>query len=664
MNLSVVMRTLLGFVLMFCLIVAITVISQLNIRKLQSQMNTSVEQLAPMAERVNQQSGLLLNTVRLVGLHSAETNKEKLELLKQQTQLSINTYNTLTQELTQQSVEYPNISRLLSQIAPQANVLFSVANQQFVTREKWLVIDHKLQDLSSSFTLDWSYFSDDGEAVVNDVSSDLIWLAKGLIKDGVILGRAVDQALYSRSTEDQLSHIEEIRAHHELLLSKREQLEAAEPGSVDFLESYYELIADAFAADGLFETIAQSGQLISQQQNQLTTLNTTLNQTLELLNQASIEVSQKLEQAKIESQNNVRASILQMVIVVILSVVVALAITWSVTRSIRGPLKRTLHQMQKLVSGDFTQQIDVHSQDEFGQIAHQLNTLTQQLKQVIGDMVSSAKQLGDASDQGLNVSEHTRTLIREQKTQTEIVADAVEEMEQGVQEVSLEADTARDEIETVTDLADVGRQSVQLTQETTLELQQTMSDAVAKVNQLKEQSDAIGSILDVIQSIAQQTNLLALNAAIEAARAGEQGRGFAVVADEVRSLAGRTQNATVEIYEMIEALQTVTESTASLMRQGDNMVNQCLGHAEDNQNKLVDITQLLEKIRDRSQHIATTAKDKLAVAGRVAESVHKIVELGEATYYEAEKNEKVSRNLKGQSEQQLNQVAVFKINNK
>ena len=661
MNLSVVMRTLLGFILMFCLIVTVTVISQLNIRKLQSQMNTTVEQLAPMAERVNQQSGLLLNTVRLVGLHSAEKEDDQLTFFKQKTQQSIENYNKLTQELANQSSQYPKISSLLSEITPQAQRLFTVANQQFSTREKWLEINNKLQDLSSSFTLNWSYFGDDGEFVINEVSSDLIWLAKGLVKDGVILGRAVDQALYSQTSEEQLSHLEEIRAHYELLLSKKEQLEAAEPGSVDMLDSYYELIAEAFGSDGLFEVMSSGGNLVQEQQNQMTELNATLNQTLELLSQASTEVSLELEQAKALGQKNVKDSILQMMIVVALSIVVALAITWSVTRSIRGPLKRTLQQMQTLVSGDFTQRIDVQSQDEFGQIALQLNTLTDQLKQVIGDMVGSAKQLGIASDQGLNVSEHTRSLIREQKTQTEIVADSVEEMEHGVQQVSVDADNARDEIATVTDLAEVGRKSVQLTQQTTIELQHTMTDAVNKVDQLKQQSDAIGSILDVIQSIAQQTNLLALNAAIEAARAGEQGRGFAVVADEVRSLAGRTQNATVEIYEMIESLQSVTESTSSLMRQGDSMVNDCLSHADDNQSKLVEITELLEKIRERSQHIASTAQDKLAVAGRVAQSVHKIVELGEATYHEAEKNEEVSRNLKEQSEQQLNQVAVFKI---
>ncbi|MHA2936734.1 methyl-accepting chemotaxis protein [Vibrio sp. RC27] len=648
---------------MFCLIITITFISQLNIRNLETQMHTTVGQLSPMAERVNQQSGLLLNAVRLVGLHSAETDGTQLEHLKQNTKQSIEAYKTLSQELTEQSREYPKISNLLSEIAPKAEQLFSLANQQFITREQWLVVDQTLQDQSSSFSLDWSYFADDGEAVVGMVSSDLAWLAKGLIKDGVILGRAVDQALYAPSSEEQLSHLESIRAHYELLLSKREQLDAAEPGSVEFLDSYYEIIEEAFSAEGLFNTMSSSGQLVSDQQNQLTDLNATLSEALELLSQASSEVSVELEQAEALSVKTVEDSMLQMLVVVVLSIAVALAITWSVTRSIRGPLKRTLQQMQRLVSGDFTHQIDVHSQDEFGQIANQLNTLTDQLKQVIGDMVGSAKQLGDASDHGLEASEQTRTLIREQKSQTEIVAGAVEEMEQGVQEVSLEANTARDEIVTVSDLAEIGRKSVQLTQQTTIELQHTMTDAVAKVDQLKQQSDAIGSILDVIQGIAEQTNLLALNAAIEAARAGEQGRGFAVVADEVRSLAGRTQNATVEIYEMIEALQSVTESTSSLMRKGDSMVNDCLSHADENQNKLVEITDLLENIRERSQHIASTAQDKLAVAGQVAHSVHKIVELGDATFQEAEKNETVSRELKGQSEQQLDQVSIFKIAN-
>jgi methyl-accepting chemotaxis protein len=646
---------------MFTLLVAITLISQLNIRKLQSQINTTVQQLAPMAERVNQQSGLLLNTVRLVGLYSTETDPNRLSKLKQQTQQFIDTYQKLADKIAQQSTLYPDISLLLNDVSPKSKQLFRLISQQFETRDQWLSVDKNLGSLSSSFTMDWGYFSADGEALVDSVDSDLTWLAKGLIKDGVILGRSVDQALNSRTHDELVSHIGEIVAQRELLESKKEQLNTAEAGSVDILDSYYELLASAFTPSGLFEILTRSGKLVDTQQKQLSAINITLNQLLEQLDQASLLVSQELDKAEAQGQKNVSDSIVQMLIVVIISIVVALLIIWSVTRSIRGPMRRTLAQMQRLVDGDFSHSIDIQSHDEFGQIAEKINTLTEQLKQVIGDMVSRATQLGSVSDQGLHASEHTRALIREQKTQTEMVADAVEEMEQGVQEVSLEADTARDEIVTVTELAEVGRKSVQLTQKTTLNLQHTMTDAVAQVEQLKEQSNAIGSILDVIQSIAEQTNLLALNAAIEAARAGEQGRGFAVVADEVRNLAGRTQKATVEIFQMIDALQKVSESTSTLMRKGDIMVNDCLTHADDNQLKLIGITELLEQIQARSQQIAITAQDKLEVAGRVAQNVHKIVELGEATYQEAENNEKVSRALKEQSVQQLKQVASFKI---
>jgi methyl-accepting chemotaxis protein len=650
-----------GFAISFVLLIAVTVIAQRNIGHLESQLNETVDQLTPMAEQVNRLSGLLLNVARLVTQHSSEEDAQRRVSFEKDTAFLITTYNNVSADLMNHSHDYPDLEVQLQALGPTAKSMFQVAQKQFKTREQWLKVDKSLQDQGMNFMGEWTYFEDDIKNLQGMVDGDLKKLVNGLLSDGVALGDAIEKGFYTRSSKVLADKLELSKNKSASFISRLNQIVEQYPDAEEVLIDYSGSVEQALAPDGLLATMAKSGSLIQTQYSQLNDINETTNTILKTLVQAIEQVSGIIDNARSFAQKSSSDAKTQMLIVVIISMIAAVVVAFSVTRSIRGPLQRTLGQMQRLVEGDFTQKIEISTDDEFGKIGAQLNTLTEQLSRVIGAMVDSSKQLERGAEQGLSSSEHTRALIRDQKTQTEIIAEAVEEMEQGVQGVSFEADTARDEIMNVSDLATTGRKSMQETRETTLNLKLTMGDAVTKVEQLKLQSDSIGSILDVIQGIAEQTNLLALNAAIEAARAGEQGRGFAVVADEVRGLASRTQNATVEIFSVIDALQKEAEATSQLMKQGDGMVNDCLGRTEDNVSQLNNISEMLDQIRERSQQIADTAREKLEVATRVAQNVHKIVELGEATNKEAESNERASRDLKAQSVEQNRLVAAFKL---
>lgn len=661
MNLSVVKRTLLGFLMLIVMIIAITLIGQSNLKSLNTQLNRTVDELTPMAEKTNQLSGLLLNVARLTSLHGIKTEETERSSLHSQATELMTTYDQVSEELKLATKSHQDIDSLLSKIHSSAHNLFTIADNQFVVRNQWIESNALQRSQADEFMNEWAFFEDDSKMVNEMMASDLVWLGEGLKKDGLLLGRAIEQAFFAKSQEEQLGYLDAVKSYHQSMLTKREQISSREKENIEMLDNYFLVIDSVFEQDGLFSTLSKTTGLMDKQNSQLTDINTIADQTLVMLAEASKLVTANIDNAKKLAKESSQAATTQMVIAVIASIAISIVIVWSVTKSITTPLKRTLAQMDKLVSGDFTQHIEIKSKDEFGQIGSQLNTLTDQLKTIIGAIVGNAHQLAAGADIGLSSSEKSRTLIRNQKEQIEDAASSIDEIVIGVQEVSNLADKAKDEIVHVSKLATQGRQDIQTTHDIALSLQTAMKEAVDKTMHLKEKSDDISSILDVIQGIAEQTNLLALNAAIEAARAGEQGRGFAVVADEVRVLASRTQDSTVQIYEVIKALQAASEEAVAIMHKGDEMVAECFSQTEKNEVQLRTITDVLAEVEQGSQQIAETAQDKLHVAEQVNNNMHKIVELGEATSQEAFRNEEASRQLKEQSIQQNEQMDSFKL---
>lgn len=287
--------------------------------------------------------------------------------------------------------------------------------------------------------------------------------------------------------------------------------------------------------------------------------------------------------------------------------------------------------MKHLASGDLTARINYNRRDEFGHITGDFNTMTSQLQDAFSEFLSATGQVTIASEQTSAITEKTNKGIREQQMQTEQVATAMNQMNATVQEVAQNAAHAAEAAALADSEALNGKDVVQQTIVMINKLSTEVKDSADAIREVEKDSEQIGSVLDVIKTIAEQTNLLALNAAIEAARAGEQGRGFAVVADEVRTLASRTQESTTEIESTIAKLQTGSRHAVVAMEHSLEQTQQSVGQAELAGEVLQVIAQAISSIHDMNTQIATASEEQSAVAEEINRNVVTISEISNQT---------------------------------
>lgn len=310
----------------------------------------------------------------------------------------------------------------------------------------------------------------------------------------------------------------------------------------------------------------------------------------------------------------------------IVLLMIFLGITVWLARSITRPL-RTANEMLRDISegqGDLTVRLEVDSHDEVGELSENFNRFVGNLQQTISQVAASSKHVSAASEELTQSSRQNSNMVTRQRSETEQVATAVNEMAATVQEVARNASSAAEAADQADNEAAEGKHVVMKTIEAINNLASDVERSAQVISRLKNESQHIGTVLDVIKGIAEQTNLLALNAAIEAARAGEQGRGFAVVADEVRTLAQRTQHSTREIEKMIETLQTGANEAESVMQQSRENAQRTVTQAGQAGNSLASITNSVATIREMNTQIATAAEEQSSVASELNRSVTNI----------------------------------------
>ena len=345
-----------------------------------------------------------------------------------------------------------------------------------------------------------------------------------------------------------------------------------------------------------------------------------------------VALSDQLYQIQLDRRDaeSARARSLQL-ISTLLALLVGILAAVVITRQITRPLRETLAVVERIASGDLTHDVHVTRRDELGVLQQGIARMGVTLRDLISGIRDGVTQIASAAEELSAVTEETSAGVNSQKIETDQVATAMHEMTATVQEVARNAEQAS---QAAADADGQAREGDKVVAEAIAQIERLATEverSTAAMTVLQQESDKIGSVMDVIKAVAEQTNLLALNAAIEAARAGEAGRGFAVVADEVRGLAQRTQKSTEEIEGLVAGLQNGTKQVAAVMNNSRSLTDSSVELTRKAGTSLGNITRTVSNIQSMNQQIAAAAEQQSAVAEEISRSIINVRDVSEQT---------------------------------
>lgn len=369
-----------------------------------------------------------------------------------------------------------------------------------------------------------------------------------------------------------------------------------------------------------------------------------------------------LQQLAVSYQQDINLLVKTIVLALVLAIVVSFIVFLIIVRkNIITPANMLVEDLARLADGDFASGIRVHSQDEIGQIAVSADKIKNNIGHLVQRINNSVFTLSASAEEMAHVTDQSNQAMMQQRVETDQVATAMNEMTATVHEVAQNAQLAADSANQAHNEVNTGQGVVNEAIRAIASLVQKVEKAADVIHELENDSVEIGSVLDVIRSIAEQTNLLALNAAIEAARAGEQGRGFAVVADEVRTLAQRTQASTEEIQAMIERLQGGAREAVEAMKQSRSQADTTRDTAARAGEVLSSITAAVTNINDMNTLIASAAEQQNSVAEEINRNIVNISQGSETTAEASAKTARASEDLRNVAEELKHVISNIKV---
>ncbi|GAA5316038.1 MAG: methyl-accepting chemotaxis protein CtpH [Candidatus Pelagadaptatus aseana] len=338
------------------------------------------------------------------------------------------------------------------------------------------------------------------------------------------------------------------------------------------------------------------------------------------------------------------------------------AFVWFILKkTFLAPLQTLMKNIHDIADGDFSRPIVCDNEDELGKLAVDVESMREQVGNVLSAVQQTASELANASLQineaAANIANHTG----ETESYTNQVSTAVDELNGTVQEVASGASNAADSAQVADDSAQEGLGMMEKTTASLSTLSGEVENVAQAMDKLEQDTASVGAVLDVIKGIAEQTNLLALNAAIEAARAGEQGRGFAVVADEVRALAQRTQESTEEIQQIIETVQNGASAAVRAMSTSKEQTLNTVELANSASASISEITNSVGSIRDMNNQIATAAEEQSYAAGEIHKNVGSMAGLAKEAHETAQRTTSIANNLDGAAAQLTDLIQKFRL---
>jgi methyl-accepting chemotaxis protein len=346
------------------------------------------------------------------------------------------------------------------------------------------------------------------------------------------------------------------------------------------------------------------------------------------LHQRAAQVVERVDQAYVAEDQSMQVQLKNNSLLIlgssVLALLVGLIAAWVITRLIVAPLRTVIRVAQQIAAGDLSAKVEVTRRDEIGQLMEAMQQMGAGLSQIVSGLQAGIEQLATSAQSLSAVTEQTNLEVSSQKEETEQVATAMNQMTATVHDVARNAEEAALAAQTADGKVESGQQVVRQSMVRIEQLADSATSASSSIESLSAEIQNIGTVLGVIKSVAEQTNLLALNAAIEAARAGEQGRGFAVVADEVRALAKRTQQSTEEIERLVSALRAAAQASVQQIQSSGELVKLAVSDALQTESALGSIAAAVSLIQQMNQQIAAAAAEESSVAEEINRSVTSI----------------------------------------
>lgn len=669
MKLTVKLRVIGGFAIISLLLIIIgaTAFSQLNsISESTAEVNNvSIPALENSA--IMKSEFVLMSKISLQA-HSAET-QQQINTLQQQFSKEQNAYREAADKLIQAVQGDTVLRNSAQQVNSTFDVFIPLSNQLFQQLTNNLAsqnaIDGLLSELEetaddmASLLLDFSDLNNvrtrfpKAYAAAAQMETGINSLISALVD----LNRTTNDNTATTISNDIAFRLNDLNNQLNVMLTEANAISIAS----DLADKMATVTSKLNGNQGipalkaqLLQGKARANSLLQQADEQTSLALTHLDQLLAQTTQAA-EAIQQL------SNDRVSGALTGILIMMPLAVGIAIFIAFGTVRAIIKPLNKINLMLGVVASGDLTQQLEAKSQDEFGELSRNINKVSQNLQTLIQGVISRSTQLAAASEETSAITMQTTQAIREQKSQVTQAATATTEMSSTSHGVLQSSNDALAEIKNADKEAERVKGISAENKATIIQLSREVEQASIVINKLHQDSASIGSILDVIRGIAEQTNLLALNAAIEAARAGEQGRGFAVVADEVRSLASKTQASTQEIQAMIQALQTGAHAAVEAMNKGKKQAEECVVKTEVATAALDSIQHAVHLAHDMSEQISTAAKEQNQVSAEISNLLESIVAIAEQTASGAEQTSESSHEVAKLADELRRSVDQFKV---